>query len=103
MNMSLKELVVWIISADFPSFADIWTWLITVPWWLAIITIYIFWLLAKGTVVVSLNAYSLLSKRSYQLGEWVSFWSGQVKAACHQMLAAARAFGAWLLRVLAIR
>jgi hypothetical protein len=54
-------------------------------------------------IVVSLNVYSLLSKRSYQLGEWVSFWSGQVKAACHQMLAAARAFGAWLLRVLAIR
>ena len=39
MNMSLCELSVWLAGLDFPSLSAIWTWLITVPWWLAILTI----------------------------------------------------------------
>ena len=39
MNMSLYELYVWLAELDFPSLFAIWTWLITVPWWLAIITV----------------------------------------------------------------
>ena len=38
MNMSLYELYVWLAEVDFPSLSAIWTWLITVPWWLAILT-----------------------------------------------------------------
>ena len=39
MNMSLYELYVWLSEFDFPSLSAIWTWLITVPWWLAILTV----------------------------------------------------------------
>ena len=39
MNMSLYELYVWLVGLDFPSLFSIWTWLITVPWWLAIFTV----------------------------------------------------------------
>ncbi len=39
MNMSLYELYVWLAELDFPSLLAIWTWLITVPWWLAIFTV----------------------------------------------------------------
>ena len=39
MNMSLSELYVWLAGLDFPSLSAIWTWLITVPWWLAIATV----------------------------------------------------------------
>jgi hypothetical protein len=39
MNMSLYELYVWLSELDFPSLSAIWTWLITVPWWLAILTV----------------------------------------------------------------
>lgn len=39
MNMSLYEVYVWLAGLDFPSLSSIWTWLITVPWWLAIATV----------------------------------------------------------------
>jgi hypothetical protein len=39
MNMSLYELWEWLTESSFPSFFTIWTWLITVPWWLAILTV----------------------------------------------------------------
>jgi len=39
MSMSLYELYLWLNELDFPSISSIWTWLITVPWWLAILTV----------------------------------------------------------------
>ena len=39
MDMSLVELYEWLGGLDFPSLFAIWTWLITVPWWLAILTV----------------------------------------------------------------
>ena len=39
MSMSLYELYVWLSELDFPNLFAIWTWLVTVPWWLAIATV----------------------------------------------------------------
>lgn len=39
MNMSLYELWERLAGLSFPGFFTIWTWLITVPWWLAILTV----------------------------------------------------------------
>ena len=39
MNMSLQELYFWLVEVDFPSLSALWTWLVTVPWWLAIQTV----------------------------------------------------------------
>ena len=39
MNMSLQELYFWLIGLDGPSLSTLWTWLVTVPWWLAILTV----------------------------------------------------------------
>ena len=63
MNMSLYEIYVWLAKLDFPSLSAIWTWLITVPWWLAI-----------GTVVVTVFAIRIvLSLMSYFLN-WLFDW-----------------------------
>ena len=45
MNMSLSEIYAWLIGTDFPSLSATWTWLINVPWWMAI-----------GTVVLTVYA-----------------------------------------------
>jgi hypothetical protein len=39
MSMSFNELYVWLSGLGFPNFFAVWTWLITVPWWLAIATV----------------------------------------------------------------
>jgi hypothetical protein len=39
MSMSFSDLYVWLSGLGFPDFFAIWTWLTTVPWWLAIATV----------------------------------------------------------------
>ena len=63
MNMSLREIFVWLTSLDFPSLYAIWTWLITVPWWLAI-----------GTVVFTVFAVRIIWELGGQFFRWLSEW-----------------------------
>jgi hypothetical protein len=57
MNTSLKDIWFWIVSLDFPSLSMIWQWLITVPWWLALITLIGFWWVAKTLLAICWNSY----------------------------------------------
>ena len=74
MNMSLYELYVWLAKMDFPSISAIWSWLINVPWWLAIGTV----ILTVFTIRVSwdLICYFLnwLFNWTFQAGERFARW-----------------------------
>ncbi len=103
MNMSLKDIFQWLLSLDFPSISSIWNWLITVPWWLSLITLCFFWLMAKALVNLTWNTYVWLSNHSYGLGEWVRYWSARARNSMRQVVYRTRSFGRWLLHLLAIR
>ena len=64
MNLSLHEIYVWLTKVDLPSLLAVWTWLITVPWWLAI-----------GTTVFTIFAiritWSLASYYYKRLSDWM--------------------------------
>lgn len=75
MDMSLYELYVWLTALDFPSLFAIWTWLITVPWWLAIATV-MFLVFAVRT------AWSM----TFYFLNWLFDWSFEAGKRFGQML-----------------
>jgi len=74
MNMSLKEIFLWLVALDFPSIAAIWNWLINVPWWLAVLTAYIAWILAQMIYALAWSAYAWANHRAYTLGLMLRKW-----------------------------
>lgn len=75
MNMSLYDLYVWLAELDFPSLSVIWTWLITVPWWLAISTV--MFIVFTVRITWSMTFYFLnwlfdwTFRAGVQFGEWL--------------------------------
>ena len=69
MNMSLYELFVWLAGLDFPSLSAIWTWLITVPWWLAILTIVFIVFAVRITWSMSFYFLNWLFDWTFKAGE----------------------------------
>ena len=75
MNMSLYELYIWLAGLDFPSLFSIWTWLITVPWWLAILTV--MFIVFAVRITWSMSFYFLnwlfdwTFKAGVKFGEWL--------------------------------
>lgn len=84
MNMSLYELFVWLAGLDFPSLSAIWTWLITVPWWLAILTIV--FIIFAVRITWSMSFYFLnwlfdwTFKAGEKFGEWLQVAKRQIAA-----------------------
>lgn len=84
MNMSLYELYVWLVELDFPSLSAIWTWLITVPWWLAILTVV--FIVFAVRITWSMTFYFLnwlfdwTFKAGEKFGEWLQVTKRQVAA-----------------------
>jgi len=68
MNMSLKEIFLWLVALDFPSITAIWNWLINVPWWLAVLTLYVTWILAQAAIALAWSFYAWLNHKAYTLG-----------------------------------
>ena len=85
MNMSLYELYVWLAGLDFPSLSAIWTWLITVPWWLAILTVV--FIVFAVRITWSMTCYFInwlfdwTFKAGERFGEWVQAIKGHLTAA----------------------
>ena len=84
MNMSLYELFVWLAGLDFPSLSAIWTWLITVPWWLAILTIVFIVFAVRITWSMSFYFLNWLFdwtfKAGEKFGEWLQVAKRQIAA-----------------------
>jgi hypothetical protein len=84
MNMSLYELFVWLARLDFPSLSAIWTWLITVPWWLAILTIVFIVFAVRITWSMSFYFLNWLFdwtfKTGEKFGEWLQVAKRQIAA-----------------------
>jgi len=84
MNMSLYELFVWLAGLDFPSLSAIWTWLITVPWWLAILTMV--FIVSATRIAWSMSCYFLnwlfdwTFKAGEKFGEWLQVAKRQIAA-----------------------
>ena len=74
MNMSLYELFVWLAGLDFPSLSAIWTWLITVPWWLAILTIVFIIFAVRITWSMSFYFLNWLFDWTFKAGEKFGKW-----------------------------
>ena len=74
MNMSFYELYVWLAGLDFPSLSSIWTWLITVPWWLAILTVWIIVFAVKITWHMTFYFFNWLFDRTFKAGEKFGEW-----------------------------
>ena len=70
MNMSLYELYIWLSKMDFPSLTTIWTWLITVPWWLAIGTTVLVVFAIRITWGMTFYFLNWLFDWTFQAGEW---------------------------------
>jgi len=85
MNMSLYELYVWLAELDFPSLSAIWTWLITVPWWLAILTIVfavMFTRIAWSMTFYFLNwLFDWTFQAGLRFGEWLQVARGRIRIA----------------------
>ena len=83
MNMSLYELYVWLAEIDFPSLSAIWTWLITVPWWLAILTV--MFIVFAARIAWSMTFYFLnwlfdwTFKAGETFGEWLQLAKNRIK------------------------
>ena len=74
MNMSLHELYVWLSELDFPSIAAIWTWLITVPWWLAILTVVFTVYAVRISWYLTTSFFRWLSNWMYEAGGVLRKW-----------------------------
>jgi len=79
MNMSLYELYIWLAGLDFPSVSAIWTWLITVPWWLAIFTVVFIIFAVRLSWALAASFFSWLSEWMFDTGGWVSEKALEVK------------------------
>ncbi len=84
MSMSLYEVYVWLTGLDFPSLFAIWTWLITVPWWLAIATVV--FIVFAIRITWSMTCYFLnwlfdwSFKAGKRFGEWLHVTKGYLAA-----------------------
>ena len=103
MNLSLKEIFLWLIALDFPSISAIGTWLVNVPWWLAILTMYISWLLARAAWALAWNFYSWLTDQAYIQGQRCYRWFIVGRQTLRQISTMARSITSWLLAIFAIR
>ena len=74
MNMSFYELYVWLAEFDFPSLSSIWMWLITVPWWLAILTVWFTIFAAKITWHMSVYFLNWVFDWTFKAGEKFGEW-----------------------------
>ncbi len=74
MNMSLYELYVWLAEVDLPSLLAIWTWLITVPWWLAIFTVVFTVFAVRITWYLTLYFFNWLTNWMYEAGGVLRKW-----------------------------
>lgn len=74
MNMSLFELYVWLVGLDFPSLTSIWTWLITVPWWLAILTVWFLVFAIRITWSMTFYFLNWLFDWTFKAGEKFGYW-----------------------------
>jgi hypothetical protein len=85
MSMSFNELYVWLSGLDFPSLFTIWTWLITVPWWLAIVTV--MFIIFAVRITWSMTFYYLnwlfdwTFRAGVQFGEWLNVAKRYIAAA----------------------
>ena len=83
MNMSLYELYLWLAEIDFPSLSAVWTWLITVPWWLAILTVV--FIVFAARITWSMAFYFLnwffdwTFKAGEKFGEWLQVAKTRIK------------------------
>ena len=89
MNMSFYELYVWVLGLDFPSLLSIWTWLITVPWWLAILTVWFIIFAVRITLNMTFYFINWLFDWTFRAGEKLGKWLQIAK----QRLVAAIEFG----------
>ena len=64
MNMSLYGLYVWLAELDFPSISAIWTWLISVPWWISI-----------GAVMLIIFAVRITWSMTFYFLNWLFDWT----------------------------
>ena len=74
MNMSLYEFYVWLTGLDFPSFSAIWAWLITVPWWLAIFTVFFTVFAVRMTWSMTFYFLNWLFDWTFKAGERFGEW-----------------------------
>ena len=83
MNMSFYELYIWLIESDFPSLSAIWTWLITVPWWLAtgtvIVTVYAIRIIGSLTIYFLNWLFNWIADSGTWIGDKVYFVNGKIK------------------------
>ena len=85
MNMNLQELYVWLVELDFPSLSALWTWLVTVPWWLAILTVVFTIFIVRITWNMTFYFLNWLFdwtfKAGVRFGEWQQVVRGQLAIA----------------------
>lgn len=85
MNMSLQELYAWLVALDFPSLSVLWTWLVTVPWWLAILTVVCIVFVVRiswNMTFYFLNwLFDWTFKAGVRFGEWLRVAKQQVRLA----------------------
>jgi hypothetical protein len=62
--MSLHDLYIWLAGLDVPSLSAIWTWLITVPWWMAV-----------GTVMFIVFAVRFTWSLTFYFINWLFAWT----------------------------
>jgi len=86
MNMSLSELYSLLVAFDFPSLSMIWTWLVSVPWWLAIGTA-AFTIFAVRTLwSMTFYFFNWLFDSTFKTGEKFGEWLQAVKRQITAML-----------------
>ena len=74
MNLSFYDLYVWLSELDFPSLLVILTWLITVPWWLAIFTVVFTIFAIRITWYLTFDFFRWLSNWMYEAGGVLRKW-----------------------------
>jgi len=74
MNMSFTDIWLWFSQAQFPSLLAIWTWLITVPWWLAAATVIAVYVVVRVTYLLSWDLYMKATSTAFDFGRHLGEW-----------------------------
>jgi hypothetical protein len=103
VNASFRDVFVWILSFDLPSFYVIWSWLMNMPWWVALLTVYLGYQLTRGLIHIIWKTYGWLCDRSDDLGQRIGEWWKAARSAIHRLTVTTKSISRWLMQVLAIR
>jgi hypothetical protein len=92
MDASFRDIFTWLSLMDWPSLSVIWNWLMSVPWWFAILVVYASVKLTKLLLIGSVNLYIRAAEKAEECGKWLDYWWYRVSAIMRLVIGKSRLY-----------